>query len=146
MTRCVCGAAILAAVVSPGCRGQEPVEAFLGYLEALQGGRGKVAWGYLARSARDRLRKEAEHLQEVTGGKVKREPYDLLLVTSIEARRSKRAIKVVETKGDRAILRVGLEAGGSAEVRLIKEEGGWKVLFGAPPASGKPPAATRSPS
>ena len=140
-----CLAVVLAtASIFWGCKKDDPAEAFLKFIDALVDRDAASAWEGLARPDRERLSEDARRLAELSKGTVKRTPQELLVATSLWAKRGKRAVTVVKVEGDRATLRVALEPSGEDEVGLVKEEGRWRVLLS--PSAVAPKGAAPAPA
>jgi hypothetical protein len=115
------------------CRGEGPAEAFLKFAEALSERDAEAAWAALASESRRQIEEQAAELERLSGGTSRRDPRELLLATALHAKRSKRAVTVGKAEGERAVLKVGLEAGGEDEVTMVREEGKWRVALPKPP-------------
>jgi hypothetical protein len=128
------GAVMAGLVLAAGCAKEDPIDAFLKFVDALADRDAVTAWQGLAKVNRDRLTADAAKLSELSGQAVTRKPRDLLVATALWAKRGKRPVTLAKVEADRAILRVGLDPSGEDEVTLVREDGEWRVLLPLPPS------------
>ena len=97
-----------------------------------------LAYELLDSASRDRLARAAR-LAGALGGR-EREPWEMLAAGAsrmvIMPRRSGGLRERIEPNGREATVTVSDESGGSADVRLVREEDGWRVLLDIPEREG----------
>lgn len=102
-----------------------PVAAYLSISRALQKGDVKLAWSGLSQPTRQVLEHRADEIQQTAGGE-RPDPAALMLggtPTSAQVRE----VKVVKEEGNVATLSVVPVNGPAQDVRMVKEQEGWKL-------------------
>ena len=131
-----------------------PEEALRGFLQDVRARRAPAAWAAISTPSQQALLADAARLAEATGDPPETDPAKLLFERSeLMALRQPESISVASRPGDVALLRVPVEGGASANVRMVREGAAWKVdLVGSlerrpelpPPTGGPVPTATTS--
>jgi hypothetical protein len=107
--------------------------------------RAEPAWAALSKPSKEALLADAKALAEATGDPPETDPGKLLFERSeLLLLRVPESISVASRPGDVAVLRVPVEGGASANVRMVREGAAWKVdLMGSlePRAKLDPPPA-----
>lgn len=143
---------LLLVATSTGCkeRRNSPEASLRTFLSQVYARQAKQAWQGLSKSSRDALRADAEALAQAAGeSAAKTSPEDLLFSQAELTLLAKPdSISVVSPLGgDEVLLRVTVEEGPSANVRMVREGKDWKVdLVGSlePMTFELPPAAKTS--
>lgn len=135
-TRGAAGAlALVILCAAPACKpgNTTPEEALRGFLGELKNRRASEAWSHLSADSQAALKKDAEAIAAATKEPVVTDPAKLLFDRSeILMLRAPESISVVSRPGDAVMLRVTVENGESAKVRMVREGVVWKVdLFGS---------------
>lgn len=119
------------ALLALGCRPAEsrPEQALETFLQEVSFGRAEAAWTKLSSGSQAALRERHRRLREAAGQPPEEpEPARLLYGTAgLTVLNPAESVAVVSPPGDVVTLRVSVEGGSSAEVRMVKEEGGWRV-------------------
>jgi len=99
------------------------------FLQEVSFGRADAAWSKLSQETRDALRERHRRRQEVAGeAPTEPEPAELLYDTAnLTVLNPAESIAVVSPPGDVVTLRVSVEGGRSAELRMVRRDGAWKV-------------------
>jgi len=139
----------LALATGVGCRpsAATPEESLRGFLSDVKQRRAEPAWGALSKPSKEALLADAKAIAEVTGDEPETDPAKLLFERSeLLLLRVPESISVASRPGDVAVLRVPVEGGASANVRMVREGAAWKVdLMGSldpRPKLPPPPART----
>lgn len=114
-------------VVAAGCRREipnSPEAAYRGFIEALQKGNTRKAWGSLSATTRHRVEERSKAIAVASKGVVRDEP-ELLL---FQGSRPGPLGEVTQVKADEtsALLQVA-SASGPREVKLVKDSGKWLI-------------------
>lgn len=111
------------------------------FLSAVQTRRGDVAFATLSEASQTELRRRHLALVDAGGGDPDASPAYLIFKTlDVEQMSSVQSI-VEASRPDPAevLLRVAVQSGASADIRMVREGKGWKVdLFGSLSARGDP--------
>lgn len=142
--------ALLCAVVG-ACRpgAATPEDALRTFLGDVSARRASEAWAGLSKPSQEALLGDARKLAEVTGQPAETDPGKLLFERSeLLLLRKAESISVASRPGDVAMLRVPVEGGASANVRMVREGASWKVdLVGSlEPRQELPPPIVRDPA
>lgn len=126
-----------------GCnrpRFDTPVDAYTSFTRAVQKSEFDVAFGALSSRTQAALKTKATQISRASGGAVKDDPAALFFAEE-QTPAQVTEIKLVEQDGDTALLSV--KAGQDlAQVRMVKEAGGWRIdLF--PQAAAERPDGAR---
>ena len=103
-----------------------PEAAYASLARAAQKGEQQVAWGALSEESRKKLEQRSTALAAASGGALQDDPRALLFGSAPPAAPID-GIKQVRQDDRVAILAVSAAGGASREVRMVKEEGGWKL-------------------
>lgn len=126
-----------------------PEDALRGFLQDVRARRAPAAWAALSAPSQEAILADAARLAEATGDPPETDPAKLLFERSeLMTLRQPESISVASRPGDVALLRVPVEGGASANVRMVREGAAWKVdLVGSlerrpelPPAAPVPTA------
>lgn len=114
-------------IVAAGCRREapnSPEAAYRGFIEAVQKGNTKKAWGSLSPATRKSVEERSKAISVASQGVVRDEP-ELLL---FQGTRPGPLGEVTQVKVDEnsALLRVA-HASGPREVKLVKDSGKWLI-------------------
>jgi hypothetical protein len=130
--------AALFALAAEACaeRKTEPEEVLKSFIASVRAHRADQAWSLLSESSRKELETRHQELAKAakkTGAAAKATPeemlYDELGLVTLNPSES---IAVVSPPGREVTLRVSVKDGRSAEIRMLREDSGWKVdLFGS---------------
>lgn len=105
-----------------------PEDALRGFLQDVRARRAPAAWAALSTPSQQALLADAARLAEATGDPPETDPAKLLFERSeLMALRAPESISVASRPGDVALLRVPVEGGASANVRMVREGAAWKV-------------------
>ncbi|MDP1822971.1 MAG: hypothetical protein Q8L48_07010 [Archangium sp.] len=120
------GLGVLVAVAA-GCRREpanSPEAAYRGFIEALQKGNTRKAWGSLSSATRQKVEERSKAIAEASKGVVRDEP-ELLL---FQGTRPGPLGEVTQVKVDEtsALLQVA-SSSGPREVKLVKDSGKWLI-------------------
>lgn len=142
---------LLGLTLAAGCkeRRSSPEASLRTFLAQLYARQAKQAWQGLSKSSREALKRDAEALARAAGDpEVKTSPEDLLFnQTELTLLAKPGSISVVSPLGgDEVLLRVTVEEGASANIRMVREGKEWKVdLVGSlEPLGFEVPAATKT--
>src|ERR671919_2938370 len=119
--------AAVAAVLLFGCNRPSwntPEAAYASLARAAQKGEHELAWGALSQASRQKLEQRAKLLAAASGGALRDDP-QALVFGSVPPAQPVEEIKVLR-KDDRVAVLAIMGGGTSREVRMVKEEGGWK--------------------
>ena len=113
--------------LAAGCRREppnSPEAAYRGFIEALQKGNTRKAWGSLSAPTRQKVEERSKAIAEASKGVVRDEP-ELLL---FQGTRPGPLGEVTQVKADEtsALLQVA-SASGPREVKLVKDSGKWLI-------------------
>lgn len=118
---------VVCLVVVTGCR-PEPVTSpegvYRGFIEALQRGNGRKAWGALSKSTQQKVEARSKAIAAASKGVVRDEPELLLFQGSRPA--TIETVAQVSADENSAVLRV-TSGGGTREVKLLKDSGRWVI-------------------
>lgn len=103
-----------------------PEVAYASIARAAQKGEQQVAWGGLSEASRKELERRSKSLAAASGGALQDDPRALFFGSAAPATPIEE-IKPVRQDERVAILAVRTTGGASREVRMVKEEGGWKL-------------------
>lgn len=113
------------------CRPAEsrPEQVLEAFLQEVSFGRAEAAWNKLSEETRNVLRERHRRLREAAGQPPEEpEPAELLYgVAGLTVLNPAESVAVVSPPGDVVTLRVSVEGGRSAEVRMIRRDGSWRV-------------------
>ncbi|MFO0727392.1 MAG: hypothetical protein U1E65_26685 [Myxococcota bacterium] len=130
-TRCVAALALgLLFSGLPACKpsSSTPEDALRGFLGELKNHRASEAFQHLSSESQAALKKDAQALAEATHDPVATDPAKLLFERSeVILLRQPESISVASRPGDAVMLRVSVENGESANVRMVREGTAWKV-------------------
>lgn len=115
-----------------GCRPAEsrPEDVLESFLQEVSFGRAEAAWRRLSERSREALVERHRALAEAAGEAVdpSPDPADVLSSTlGLTVLSPAESVVVVSPPGDVVTLRVSVEGGRSAEVRMVREDGSWRV-------------------
>jgi hypothetical protein len=114
-----------------GCRPAEsrPEQVLEAFLQEVSFGRAEAAWNDLSKETRDALRERHRQLRRAAGQPPEEpEPAELLYgVAGLTVLNPAESVAVVSPPGDVVTLRVSVEGGRSAEVRMVRRDGVWRV-------------------
>ena len=118
---------VLLLALAAGCRREppnSPEAAYRGFIEALQKGNTRKAWGSLSAATRQKVEERSKAIAEASKGVVRDEP-ELLL---FQGTRPGPLGEVTQVSADEtsALLRVA-SASGPREVKLVKDSGKWLI-------------------
>lgn len=122
----VLAVASMVACDSPESRPEDVLKAFL---QEVSFGRAEPAWSRLSERTR-RLLVERHEARKKAAGEAPTEPRPAELLFSdlgLTVLNPAESVVVVSPPGDVVTLRVSVEGGESAEVRMVKEDGAWRV-------------------
>ena len=120
--------AAVAAVLLLGCNRPSwntPEAAYVSLARAAQKGEHELAWGALSQASRKELEQRSKSLAAASGGALQDDPRALVFGSAPPAQPIEE-IKVVRQEDRLAVLAV-TAGGASREVRMVEEEGGWKL-------------------
>jgi hypothetical protein len=109
----------------PPARSDDPVEAYQAFVKSVQKGEAKAAWGFLSTATRAEVEAHTHALAIASDGGVRDDP-GALLFASLQRPEAVSEISLERRDDSVATVRVST-ASQTAEVRLVKEEGAWKV-------------------
>jgi hypothetical protein len=109
----------------PGNRSDDPVEAYQAFVKSAQKGEIKAAWGALSAATRAEVDGRTHALAAASDGGVRDDP-TALLFSSLQRPEPITEISLQRRDDTAATVRVST-ASRTAEVRLVKEDGAWKV-------------------
>ncbi len=105
-----------------------PEDALRTFLGDVSSRRAAEAWAGLSKSSQEVLLADARALAAATGQEPETDPGKLLFERSeLLLLRKAESISVASRPGDVATLRVPVEGGASANVRMVREGAAWKV-------------------
>lgn len=118
-----------------GCpgRAETPEGALETFLANVRSRRGAPAYKALSAASRTEMERRAKTRAEMTGEAVETDPAQLIFSDlELVALRKPASIRVAGPLGDAVDLRVSVEGGETAIVKMVREGRGWKVdLFGS---------------
>jgi len=128
-------AALALAAAMSGCRRPEerPDAAYRAFARAVADRDAERAWALLSSDTRAWLEERARAAAAAAPGVVAPSARQLLVGDAALTPRPLGDVVVLREARDRAVLGVGEEGRGRAEVELVRE-GGWRVRIAAPPA------------
>lgn len=105
-----------------------PEDALKTFLGDVQSRRSSEAWAGLSASSQEALLADARKLAAATGEPAETDPGKLLFERGeLLILRKAESISVASRPGDVAMLRVAVEGGASANVRMVRDGASWKV-------------------
>lgn len=120
---------ILLSALTWGCnrpKWDTPVDAYLSYARALEKKDVKTAWTALSSQTRETLKERSAEVSRVSGGAVKDMPEALFFGGNF-ATEPVKEVSLVKQEGSVALVSVVPRQGSAREVRMVKEDGGWKL-------------------
>jgi hypothetical protein len=109
----------------PRARSDDPVEAYQAFVKSTQKGEAKAAWSFLSAATRTEVEARSHALAAASDGGVRDDPTALLFVS---LQRPEPVSEISLQRRDDAVATVRVStASRTAEVRLVKEDGAWKV-------------------
>jgi hypothetical protein len=124
--------ALAFAVSATGCRRPDftrPVESYLSLTRALQKGDAQTAWNGLSHNTQRILEERSKQISTESGGAVREDPAALFFGAGYE-RKPVKEVKILREEGNEATLSVVPEQGSPHEVRMVREDGRWKLDAG----------------
>src|SRR5258708_2076265 len=106
---------------------EDPVEAYQAFAQAAQRGSFQNAFGMLSEATRHRVEAQSPQLARASGGSINDDPAGLLLTYLPPLQRPTRPALAVARRGTGWVVLSGAGANGPAEIRLVLENGAWKV-------------------
>lgn len=115
-------------LVLAGCSAEDgaPDRAFRAFVSAAQEGRVGDAWSLLSRPTREAMQSQFDSLV-AAGAKPAEDAAHMLFSGTEQLARPIREVAVVKEEGGSAVLKIVDGAGGSREVRMVKEDRGWRL-------------------
>lgn len=121
---------VCALLVFVSCRRETsaatPELAYRSFIDALNRGQARRAWGYLSTSTKERVQAKSKELSLASKGLVRDEPETLLFAGSRPPASSMLSLSPVRSDENTAVLTVS-DGGGSQEVKLVKDSGKWFI-------------------
>lgn len=105
-----------------------PELAYRSFIDALNRGQTRKAWGYLSTSTRERVQAKSKELAQASKGLVRDDPETLLFAGSRPPPSATLTVTPVSADESSAVIAVS-DGGGSHEVKLVKDSGKWFVDF-----------------
>lgn len=115
---------VLAAACKPRPSTATPELTYRTFVDALQKGQAKAAWGLLSAPTRERVAAKSKLLSEASKGLVRDEPETLLFQGS----RPGTITTITQVRADESTATLSVtSAAGTHEVKLVKDSGKWLV-------------------
>lgn len=105
-----------------------PELAYRSFIDALNRGQAKRAWGYLSTSTKERVQTKSKELALASKGLVRDEPETLLFAGSRPPASATLTVTPLRADENTAVISVS-DGGGSHEVKLVKDSGKWFIDF-----------------
>lgn len=129
-TWCVLALVLQLALATGGCRSdrQTPEEALRQFVSDVQNRRAKDAWAAISAQSRAKITEQAEAVAQAAGKKPPK-PAAMALFSHLElvALRMPESASVVSPLGNQVMLRVSVEGGKTANLKMVLEDNRWKV-------------------
>ena len=103
-----------------------PTDAYMSFARAIKKQDSRTAWSGLSTESKQALEARAKAISESTGGAVRPAPQPLFFGGGFEAP-PVRSVKLLSQEGKEARLAVVSEGGAEKEVRMVREEEGWRL-------------------
>ncbi len=116
---------VLGAAACSKPRWDSPVDAYHSFSRAVQKGDHQAAYARLSAETQQLLKARAQQLSQASGGAIKDDPAALVFSTP-ERAPPLTEVTLGSQDGDRAILNAS-SGNLSAQIRMVREPGGWKV-------------------
>jgi hypothetical protein len=122
-----------AVLAAAGCNqpDADPERAFRHFVDRVQRRDAQGAWNLLAPATQEQFTELVRQRSRASGGAIPDDPQQVILGNAQLARPIE-TIEVVESSGDRAVLRV-VSGGAEDRVTLVRTAEGWRVLVDVPP-------------
>lgn len=121
---------LLLAACAPACKGtpSTPEETLREFLSDLKSRKAKEAWALLSKESQQAIIDDDAVLAKAAGSEPETDPARLLYERAeIVLLNEPESISVASRPGDSVLLRVAVEGGKSATVRMVREGQAWKV-------------------
>ncbi|MBN2357826.1 MAG: DUF4878 domain-containing protein [Deltaproteobacteria bacterium] len=124
--------AVVGLALAVGCRGgSDPEAALQGFLSALRRGDAEAAWNGFSRQTRDGL--EAFWQAKAPPGSARRPVKEVLFESGlVRTMREVVRVEVITQSGGKAVLELIDDADEKQQLRMVLEDGGWKVDLDLP--------------
>ncbi len=105
-----------------------PADAYRAFAAAVRAGDEEAIWAMLSSASRAALEARAKAAAKA-GGAMPGSARQLLVGDAVSSMPRVKSVTVRRESGDEALLAVTTEDAGEGQVRLVREEGGWRVVL-----------------